>query len=140
LVRVNIRIESFSVNDPYVRNHAKGIDQPLDDTGHWDQTQPEKFLGVAAGSFSHEQTVDLPAGTHYVEYAASGYVPDYRWHARIYVNGELKAEGDVGRLTHLRASFTVAAPPIPAPPIPLTQIFMIALPIILGFGLTLTPE
>lgn len=111
MVKVTVKIEAYSVNDPWVRSHAKGVDQPLDNTGHWQDTQPEKFLGYASGTFTHEQTIDLPTGTHYVEYAASGYVPDYMWHAKIYINGELKAEGDVGRATHLKATFTVGAPP-----------------------------
>lgn len=138
MVKVNIRIESASVNDPYWRVHAKGIDQPLDTSGRWQETQPEKYIGTTTGrTFSHEQTVDLPAGNHYVEYAVSSDA-GYYWHAKIYINGELKGEGDTDRRKHVRATFTVEAPPIPVPPIPWTQIFMIALPMILGLGLTAT--
>jgi hypothetical protein len=42
-----------------------------------------------------------------VEYAASGYVPNYAWHAKIYINDVLKAEADVGRYNHLRVYFEV---------------------------------
>jgi len=130
MVQTTIRIEAESINDPYVRSHAKGIDQPLDDSGRWQETQPDKFLGFAAGFFTHEQTVDLPPGEHYVEYACSGYVPDYAWHAKIYVNGELKAEGDVGRKTHLKAAFTVGVPP--KPPVAVPAAVLIAAPIAFG--------
>jgi len=106
-VKVNIRIESEATTDKYVRAHAKSIDKPLDDTGHWQETQPDYFLGYAGGSFTHEQTVELKPGWHYVEYAVSGYVPDYAWHAKIYLNDKLVAEGDVGRKTHLRVKFIV---------------------------------
>lgn len=39
--------------------------------------------------------------------AASGYVPGLAWHAKIYINDVLKAEGDVGRFNRLRANFAV---------------------------------
>jgi len=107
MVEVKIRIESVATTDKYVRSHAKSVDEPLDDTGRWQETQPDKFLGFAAGSFTHEQVVDLKPGVHYVEYAASGYVPNYAWHAKIYINNKLIAEGDVGRKTHLKAKFIV---------------------------------
>jgi len=66
----------------------------------------------------HEEIVELPTGRHYVEYAVSGYVPDYAWHAKIYVNDKIFGEGDVGRRTHLRVNFLVGLLmvwPIPSP-------------------------
>jgi len=42
MARIRIRIEAVSINDPYWREHAKGIDQPLDGTGHW-RTNPKNF-------------------------------------------------------------------------------------------------
>jgi len=136
LVKVNIRIEAFSVNDPYWRYHGKAVNQTLN-ADFW-TTQPEKMIGTSTTrSFSHEQTVDLPAGSHYVIYGNSS-IEEYKWHARIYVDGRLIAEGDVHRRSFLRADFTVGVPPIPAPPIPWIQVFMISLPIILGLGLTAT--
>ena len=106
MVKVNIRIESYQTTDTYARFHGKAVDQSLDSNFY--ETQPGKVIGTAgAAGLIHEQTVDLAEGTHYVIYGNSGYVPDYAWHAKIYINGGLVAEGDVGRRTHLRADFTV---------------------------------
>lgn len=105
--KVSIRIESEPTTDRYLRSHAKVIDGTLDNTGHWQETQPEYFIGFQARLFTHEQEVDLPAGRHSIEYAASGYVPDHAWHAKIYVNDKLVAEGDVGRRTHLKSYFAI---------------------------------
>jgi len=121
MAKIKIRIEAVSINDPYYREHAKGIDQPLNNTGHWRATQPDKFLGIIRGTTVHEETVELSAGRHYVEYAVSGYVPNYAWHAKIYINDKLFGEGDVGRRTHLRVNFLVGllmAWPIPSPLLP----------------------
>ena len=112
---VSIRIESAPTTDFYLRAHAKAVDGALDDTGHWQETQPEYFIGFYGGAFTHEQKVDLRAGRHSIEYAASGYTPkgvlklDYAWHAKIYVNDKLIAEGDVGReaSTHLKGYFAI---------------------------------
>jgi len=113
MVTVNIGIEAYTDVDTYARYHGKAVDQSLD-VSFWN-TQPGKIIGTKRGSFTHEQTVDLDLGSHYVSYGNSGYVPDYAWHAKIYINGKLMAEGDVGRRTHLRADFLLeAAPPPPA--------------------------
>jgi len=104
-MEIKIKIESKATTDTYVRFQGKSIDEPLNDD--WWLSQPNKNIGIAAGSFTHEQTVDLKQGRHYIEYAASGYVPNYAWHAKIYVNDKLIGEGDVGRDTHLRVDFLV---------------------------------
>jgi len=119
MVNVRIKIESEATTDKYVRAHAKSVDKPLDKSGRWQETQPDNFLGFATGSFTHEQVVDLKPGRHYVEYAVSGYVPDYAWHAKIYINDKLIAEGDVGRKTHLKAKFIVGVKRIWVLPSPL---------------------
>ena len=106
---VTIRIEASSEIDTYTRYHGKAVDQALDPR-FWD-TQPEKTITVSTRIFSHEQTISLPFGSHYVIYGNSGSVPDYAWRGRIYINGELVAEGDVGRNMQLRADFTVGVPP-----------------------------
>ena len=115
MAKIKIRIESEPTTDRYARFHGKSIDQPL--KNDWQTSQPEKNIGIAGRSFTHDETVDLKLGKHYVEYAASGYVPNYAWHAKIYVNGKLVGEGDVGRRTHLRVNFLVGllwAWPIPS--------------------------
>jgi len=112
MVQVRIRIEASTTVDPYLRYHGKAVNQALN-TDFWD-TQPEKVIGTTFNSFSHEQTVDLPAGRHYIIYGNSS-IEGYEWHARIYVNDRLVAEGDVHRRRQLRADFTVEAPPVPMP-------------------------
>jgi len=99
-----ITIEAYPTTDFYLRYHGLSIDEPLPDMWWLYDDYNIKTTGSA---FTYEKTVVLECGSHYVEYAASGYPPDYAWHARIYVNGILKAEGDVGRHTHLRAYFNV---------------------------------
>jgi hypothetical protein len=118
MVKVTVKIESYPTTDVYWRYHGLAIDQELNED--WWVSQPEKNIATTpAQPFSYKTTVELAEGEHSVEYAVSGYVPDYAWHAKIYVDGRLVAEGDVGRLkaNHLKAKFTVgAAPPPPTPP------------------------
>ena len=111
MTRVTVRIESTPTTDVYSRSHGKAVDQVLNDD--WWLTQPHKVIATTFPQpLIHEETLDLTDGEHTVEYAASGYVPDYAWHAKIFVNGELKAEGDVGRHTHLKATFWVGPLPV----------------------------
>lgn len=102
---VKIKIEAWPTTDVYVRSHGMAIDKPL--PNDWWNYQGYEFK-VTGSAFTYETsvTIDTP-GTHYVEYAASGYVPNYAWHAKIYINGVLKAEADVGRYNHLRVYFEV---------------------------------
>jgi hypothetical protein len=100
-----IKIEAYPTTDYYVRSHGLSIDEPLPD--NWWTLSGYEFK-VTGSAFTYETTKYLTAGAHYVEYAASGYVPNYAWHAKIYINDVLRAEGDVGRFTHLRADFNTA--------------------------------
>lgn len=97
-----IKIVSYPTTDFYSRSHGKATDQDL--PNEWWLQQGYEFK-VTGSAFTYEWTEYLAKGTHYVEYAASGYVPNYAWHAKIYVNDVLMAEGDVGRYNHLRAYF-----------------------------------
>lgn len=109
MVKVTIRVVSWPTTDVWARYHGLGVDQELDET-FWN-TQPHKIIGVTRPErFEYTTQVDLAPGEHTVEYATSGYVPDYAWHAIIYVNEQKVAEGDVGRFKqhHLRAKFTVS--------------------------------
>lgn len=107
-MKVEVRIESEPTTDTYARAHGKSVDEPL---MPYEPRFGDHGIGVTgAAPFTHTEEVDLLWGRHYVEYAASGYVPpphDYAWHAKIFVDGVLKAEGDVGRNTPLRASFRI---------------------------------
>lgn len=99
-----IKIEAYPTTDIYMRSHGLSIDEPLPD-GWWLFDGYE--FKVTGSAFTYLKTVSLAYGSHYVEYAASGYVPNYAWYARIYINDVLTAEGDVGRYDHLRAYFDV---------------------------------
>jgi len=101
---ITIKIEAYPTTDFYLRYHGLSIDEPLPDMW-W--LYDDYNIKTTGSTFTYEKTVVLERGSHYVEYAASGYPPDYAWHARIYINDVLKAEGDVGRHYHLRADFDV---------------------------------
>lgn len=105
-VPTKITIQSYPTTDSYLRSHGMAIDQDLPE--NWWQYSGYEFM-VTSKAFTYEKWVYLTYGSHYVEYAASGYVPNYAWHAKIYINDILKAEGDVGRYNanHLRAHFSV---------------------------------
>jgi hypothetical protein len=116
MVSVKIKVESYPTTDVWWRSHGLAIDQELNED--WWASQPHKEIAVTPPQpFTYETTVDLAPGSHTVEYAVSGYVPDYAWHAKIYVSGKLLAEGDVGRFkqNHLKATFTVTGPGIAEP-------------------------
>jgi len=102
---VKIKIEAWRTTDYYVRSHGMAIDQPLPNDW-WLQSGYEFKVTDSAFTYEKSVTINTP-GTHYVEYAASGYVPNYAWHAKIYINDVLKAEADVGRFNHLRVYFEV---------------------------------
>lgn len=102
---VKIKIEAWPTTDIYSRSHGLAIDQPL--PNDW-WNYPGYEFKVTGSAFTYETSVTIDTlGTHYVEYAASGYVPNYAWHAKIYINDVLKAEADVGRYNHLRVYFEV---------------------------------
>jgi len=106
-MKVKIRIEAKATTDVYLRSHGKAVDENLAED--WWVAKPEQQIGIAGHSFVHEQEVDLKAWRkHTVTYSASGYVPppyDYAWHAKIFVNGKLLGEGDVGRNQFLNVRF-----------------------------------
>ncbi|WXG39360.1 MAG: NosD domain-containing protein [Candidatus Freyarchaeum deiterrae] len=101
---VNITIVAHNTTDTCGRLHGLSLDQPLPND-FWN------YLGYmfdedgTGYSFTYTTIIHVSLGSHYVEYACSGYVPNYAWHARIYINNVLMAEGDVGRYNHLRAYF-----------------------------------
>lgn len=99
-----IKIQSWPTTDYYSRSHGLAVDKDLPE-GWW-TLQGYQFL-VTGQSFIYTKTVYILPGNHFVEYAASGYVPNYAWHAKIYINDVFIVEGDVGRpsANHLRANF-----------------------------------
>ena len=101
MAKVIIVIDSSTVDDIYARYHGKAVDTTLD-TRFW-ETQPDKVIGISATSFHHEQTIELKAGRHTVEYAVSAYVGS--WDTKITVNGKEIASGPVTVNQHLTGSF-----------------------------------
>jgi len=100
-----IKIQSSPTTDFYSRSHGLAVDVDLPEL--WWTLQGYQFM-VTGTAFTYTKTVYILPGSHFVEYAASGYVPNYAWHAKIYINNVFIVEGDVGRnsANHLRASFT----------------------------------
>ncbi|GAI35933.1 unnamed protein product, partial [marine sediment metagenome] len=92
---------------------ASPVDESLD-YNFW-ETQPEKNIGFASAGFTHTQTVELADGSHYVIYGNSAG-SNYPWHAQIFANGTLVAEGDVVRGSHLRGNFTIGEEEPEPPP------------------------
>jgi rhodanese-related sulfurtransferase len=100
-----ITVEAWPTTDIFSRSHGMTADLALPDS--WWTLSGYEFK-VTGSAFTYDWSVTFTTpGSHYVEYAASGYVPDYAWHAKIYINDILKGEGDVGRNQHLRVYFTV---------------------------------
>jgi len=109
MVSVEIKIVTTKT-EPYLRYHGKAVNQSLD-TNFW-STQPDKIITTTGTGFTHTQTVEIADGSHYVIYGNSASA-GYMWHAKIFINGTLIAEGDVDRGHQLRADFTIGAPPSP---------------------------
>ncbi len=132
MVSVEIKIVTTET-DPYVRYHGKAIDELLD-TNFW-RTQPNKIIKTTRTGFTHTQTVDLTEKSHYVVYGNSAE-SDYMWHAKLFINNELIAEGDVDRYHPLRADFTITAPtpPVELPLPAITSAIMGALAVIWGLS------
>jgi len=97
---------SYPTTDYYTRSHGLAIDTPLPNPW-WPPYQSGYEFLVTGSQFDYSRTVTLTLGSHYVQEAASGYVPKYAWHTKIYINGVLTAEGDVGRTNPLQANFNV---------------------------------
>jgi len=135
MVVVKVRVEAAPTTDYYLRYHGLAVDQGLDEC-FW-ATQPDKIIRVTGDPFAYERDFDLAPGDHTVEYGNSGYVPEYAWHAKIYVGGRLVAEGDAGRNRHLKATFRVEAP---SPRPELKPWLTVAGPVALGLSMSAVGE
>ncbi len=105
MVSVEIRIVTTPITDYFLRYHGKAVDEPLD-ISFW-ITQPGNIIATTGAGFTDTQTVELVEGTHYVIYGNSGGGADYVWHAQLFINGILVAEGDVHRHNQLMGNFTI---------------------------------
>jgi len=106
-VTTTVMIQSYPTSDTYLRSHGLAVDQALP-VPWWPPYQSGFEFLVTSGSFTYTRGLYLDRGSHYVEEAASGFVPSYAWHTKIFINGVLNKEGDVGRYNHLTSnSFTI---------------------------------
>jgi len=106
-----IEIYANPTTDIYCRSIGLAIDQPLP-VPWWPPYQSGYEISPPApvgqcSAFTYYTYPQLAAGSHYVQVAVSGYVPNYAWHAIVYVNGAQIAQGDVGRNQILQANFNV---------------------------------
>jgi len=107
-----IEIYTYPTTDIYCRSIGLAIDQPLP-VPWWPPYQSGYEIGTPSSqggncrSLTYYTYPQLAAGSHYVQVAVSGYVPNYAWHAIVYVNGAQIAQGDVGRNQILQANFNI---------------------------------
>lgn len=130
MVIVEIQIVTSTV-DQYARYHGKTINQPLN-SDFW-ITQKEAIIRTVRGGITHTQTLEMENGSHYIIYSNSA-AEGYPHHARININGEQVAEGEITRHNQLRADFSVGVPPTPPPSPALAFMF---LPLAVGVGLVI---
>ncbi|HZY94021.1 MAG TPA: RHS repeat-associated core domain-containing protein [Candidatus Bathyarchaeia archaeon] len=105
--QVQISITAWPTTDQYGRSWGLTTDQPLP-VPWW----PTYEVTTAGSNYTYTTSRSFSNGVHYIEFGISGFLPNgiygnYAWHARIFVNGYLRAEADVGRFNHLRAYFIV---------------------------------
>src|SRR2546422_1527536 len=101
-----IRIYSCPTTDTIYRSHGRSIDTALPDPW-WPPYQSGYEFDKSTACIDDTVEVQMGTGSHYVQYAASGFLPNYAWHGKIYINGVLTAEGDVGRDNPITAYFTL---------------------------------
>jgi hypothetical protein len=107
-----IEIYTYPTTDTFCRSVGLAIDQPLP-VPWWPPYQSGYEIGTPSGSGGQCTTLTyythpaLQAGSHYLQTAVSGYVPDYAWHTIVYVNGAEVGEGDVGRNQILQVNFNI---------------------------------
>ncbi len=97
-----VAIHAQPTTDSYTRCHGISVDTPLPSPPNWWEGENKKryVFKVTRNPFIHVEEVLMD---YYVEYSNSGFVPDYAWYVKIYIDGVLKAEGTVGRNQPLRA-------------------------------------
>jgi len=107
-VPTSVVVNSHPTTDTYCRSHGLAVDSALP-VPWWPPYQSGYEFLVSCGSFTYTRYLYLDHGTHSVEEAASGFVPNYAWHSTvtIYVVATISISGDVGRYNHLAVSFNV---------------------------------
>ena len=99
-----VKVHAWPVTDNpyYQRYHGLSVDRPLPE--NWWTGDYYKIHVFYRTASEFEYTFDKVLIDQYVEYANTGYVSlNYTWYAEIYIDGVLKAEGEVGRDQPLRA-------------------------------------
>jgi hypothetical protein len=101
-----VTISSYPTTDFYGRSHGRSYDSSLP-VPWWPPYQSNYEFKVTSSSFTYIEFKSLTAGNHYIQEAASGFVPSYAWHTTISVNGVTAGDGDVGRNQILQGNFNV---------------------------------
>lgn len=120
LVTISILATS---TDGFPRFHGLAVDGDLL-SDFW-LYQTDKMIGNTVDGeyspFNWEGQFELTQGTHRVVYGNSGYAQGttpqggpWPWHTKIFVDGKLVGEGDVGREVYLSANFEVGVAPPPS--------------------------
>jgi hypothetical protein len=106
-----VHIHSYPTTDHYSRSHGLSLDQTLP-VPRWPPYQSGYVIATTGSAFDYSTNyVFNPFTNHYVQEAASGFVPNNAWHTQIYINGALNTEGDVGRNQILQANFYAGLTP-----------------------------
>jgi len=102
-----IVIDAWPTTDTYPRSIGLSTDQSLP-VPWWPPYQSGyEICSSCSSTFIYRTYPTFATGSHYVQLGVSGFTPNYAWHAKIFVNGALAAEGDVGRNQLLTANFNV---------------------------------
>lgn len=106
--KVTIEIEAQTDSDPYQRFIGLGMDQEL--TGEW-WKNPDLVIGLGQYYFYWVKDFDLAPGVHNLYTSVSLTAQGYSWHFKVWINGELKGEKDVGPNDSMWVSFKVGEEP-----------------------------
>jgi hypothetical protein len=108
-----IHIHSYPTTDTFPRSHGLSVDTTLPNPWWPPYQSGYEFLQSSSAFDYYTTKVFCPnnpictPGNHYIQEAASGFLPSYAWHTQIYINGAFNIEGDVARNQPLQASFAV---------------------------------
>ena len=102
---VTLRVESTPVHDGWLRYHGLTVNEVL--RSDFETTQQDKIFITTASYFSYQKSISVHSGDNYVMEAPGSSWPNYYWNTKIYINGNLVGQGDVGYNHILTVHFTV---------------------------------
>lgn len=104
-----ITIQSYPTTDTLPRSHGLSFDTPLPNPW-WSPYQSGYEFESTSSAFTYTTIVNQATGSHYLQEAASGFLPSYAWHTKIFIYGVLAAEGDVARDHPLQVNYNAYNP------------------------------